>query len=256
VKPWTTLRRPGNKALVFSRFRQPQFGGTEWIAVELAKHAPINYCEAKSDRARERLLQDFSQDPERKVFIGHPKTAGLGLNQLVAANYVIHKEQPVHAKDAKCAKELSLGVATGRKRGGGIGEGQECPFTGGRDKDTRGLAARVVPICNYSGSCPKVGGHLRVNGQEYSWREPLPRASGGTQQSYVPRLAASLTFLGVRSASTQQTWLCTKNSNSSGACPLWGGCLSSYPHFKYDPQQLKLLILAMGKVIHAMGKYF
>jgi SNF2 family DNA or RNA helicase len=84
------IAEAGNKALVFSQFRQPQFGGSEWIAVELAKHAPVNYCEAKSDRARERLLQEFSHDPERKVFIGHPKTAGLGLNQLVAANYVIH----------------------------------------------------------------------------------------------------------------------------------------------------------------------
>lgn len=80
----------GNKALVFSQFRQPQFGGSEWIQDELRDHHPINYAEASNDRLREKFLHDFEDNPERKVFIGHPRTAGLGLNQLVAANYVIH----------------------------------------------------------------------------------------------------------------------------------------------------------------------
>lgn len=80
----------GHKALVFTQFRQPQFGGSEWIADELKQFQPMNYCEAKSDKLQQEFLDDFEQDPERKIFIGHPRTAGLGLNQLVAANYVIH----------------------------------------------------------------------------------------------------------------------------------------------------------------------
>jgi hypothetical protein len=32
----------------------------------------------------------FKDRPEHKVFIGHPRTAGLGLNELVVANYVVH----------------------------------------------------------------------------------------------------------------------------------------------------------------------
>lgn len=80
----------GHKALVFSQFRQPQFGGTEWIKDELQPYNPMNYAEADSDTLRQRYLEAFETDPERKIFIGHPRTAGLGLNQLVAANYVIH----------------------------------------------------------------------------------------------------------------------------------------------------------------------
>jgi SNF2 family DNA or RNA helicase len=80
----------GNKALVFSQFRQPQFGGSEWIADELQEFQPMNYSEADSDKLREQFLTEFESNPERKVFIGHPRTAGLGINQLVVANYVIH----------------------------------------------------------------------------------------------------------------------------------------------------------------------
>ena len=84
------IAEAGNKALVFTQFRQPQFGGSEWIKDELGKYSPVNYCEAKSDKLREEFLQEFSTNPIRQVFIGHPRSAGLGLNQLVSANYVVH----------------------------------------------------------------------------------------------------------------------------------------------------------------------
>jgi SNF2 family DNA or RNA helicase len=84
------IAEAGHKALVFTQFRQPQFGGSEWIADELQEFHPMNYAEADSDKLREQFLGEFESNPERKVFIGHPRTAGLGLNQLVAANYVIH----------------------------------------------------------------------------------------------------------------------------------------------------------------------
>lgn len=84
------IAEAGHKALVFTQFRQPQFGGSEWVADELKGFRPINYCEAKSDKLRQDFLDEFEQDSGRKIFIGHPRTAGLGLNQLVAANYVIH----------------------------------------------------------------------------------------------------------------------------------------------------------------------
>jgi len=50
----------------------------------------LNYSKAAGDRPRRDLLAAFKEKPEHKVFVGHPKTAGLGLNELVAANYVIH----------------------------------------------------------------------------------------------------------------------------------------------------------------------
>ena len=75
---------------MFSQFRKPQFGGSEWMADELKEYQPMNYSKADSDKLREKFLSEFESNPERKVFIGHPWTAGLGLNQLVMANYVIH----------------------------------------------------------------------------------------------------------------------------------------------------------------------
>lgn len=80
----------GDKALVFSQYTDERFAGADWLEKELADFGALNYSKATSDNKRKALLAAFTEKPEHKVFVGHPKTAGLGLNELVAANYVIH----------------------------------------------------------------------------------------------------------------------------------------------------------------------
>ncbi len=79
----------GNKVLIFTQYRQDKFGGTEWLAKELAEFGTLNYSEADSDRKKKEMLRTFEHTPTQRIFLGHPRTAGLGLN-LVAANYVVH----------------------------------------------------------------------------------------------------------------------------------------------------------------------
>jgi SNF2 family DNA or RNA helicase len=80
----------GDKVLVFSQYTDERFAGADWIEKELADFGALNYSKAASDRQRKALLAAFKEKPEHKVFVGHPKTAGLGLNELVVANYVVH----------------------------------------------------------------------------------------------------------------------------------------------------------------------
>ena len=80
----------GDKVLAFSQYTDEQFAGADWIEKELADSGALNYSKAASDRQRKALLAAFKEKPEHKVFVGHPKTAGLGLNELVVVNYVVH----------------------------------------------------------------------------------------------------------------------------------------------------------------------
>jgi len=80
----------GDKALVFTQYRQEDFGGSEWLEKELSKYGALNYGRATSDSKRKALLRAFTTDNTKKTLIGNPRTAGVGLNELVAANYVIH----------------------------------------------------------------------------------------------------------------------------------------------------------------------
>jgi SNF2 family DNA or RNA helicase len=80
----------GDKVLVFTQYRQKDFGGAEWLEHELSEYGTLNYGRANSDSKRQALLHAFTTDNTKKVFIGHPRTAGVGLNELVVANYVIH----------------------------------------------------------------------------------------------------------------------------------------------------------------------
>jgi superfamily II DNA or RNA helicase len=80
----------GDKVLIFTQYRQEQFGGTEWLSKELSLFGTLNYGEGDTDRKRQEMLATFEHDPQKRIFLGHPRTAGLGLNQLVAANYVVH----------------------------------------------------------------------------------------------------------------------------------------------------------------------
>jgi SNF2 family DNA or RNA helicase len=80
----------GDKALVFSQYTDERFAGADWLEKELADFGALNYSKATSDNSRKALLAAFKEKSEHKVFVGHPKTAGLGLNELVVANYVVH----------------------------------------------------------------------------------------------------------------------------------------------------------------------
>jgi hypothetical protein len=80
----------GDKVLIFSQYRNADFGGTEWISSECQEYGPLNYSEANTVRKREKILCDFEMNEEMQIFIGDPRTAGVGLNQLVAANHVVH----------------------------------------------------------------------------------------------------------------------------------------------------------------------
>jgi superfamily II DNA or RNA helicase/HJR/Mrr/RecB family endonuclease len=80
----------GNKVLIFTQYRQEQFGGADWLAKELSEFGTLNYGEAETDRNKQEMLGTFEHNPQKYIFLGNPRTAGLGLNQLVAANYVVH----------------------------------------------------------------------------------------------------------------------------------------------------------------------
>jgi SNF2 family DNA or RNA helicase len=79
-----------DKVLVFTQYRQEDFGGAEWLEKELSNYGALNYGRATSDSKRRDILHAFVNDNTKKIFIGHPRTAGVGLNELVAANYVVH----------------------------------------------------------------------------------------------------------------------------------------------------------------------
>lgn len=79
-----------DKVLIFSQYTDERFAGADWLEKELADFGALNYSNATSDKQRKALLAAFKEKPEHKVFVGHPKTAGLGLNELVVANYVVH----------------------------------------------------------------------------------------------------------------------------------------------------------------------
>jgi superfamily II DNA or RNA helicase len=80
----------GDKCLIFTQYRQKEFGGTDWLEERLPEYSPLNYGTASTDRGREAILREFKDRQEHSVFLAHPKTAGVGLNELVVANYVIH----------------------------------------------------------------------------------------------------------------------------------------------------------------------
>jgi len=80
----------GDKALIWTQFRQAEFGGSDWLAQELHALGCANFSEASTDNQREAVLESFQEDPSVRVLVGNPRSAGVGLNELVAANYVVH----------------------------------------------------------------------------------------------------------------------------------------------------------------------
>ena len=78
-----------DKFLVFTQYRQEQCGGRDYISAKLPEEfGALKYGGTK--KANQKILRDFQNNPESRVFIGHPKVAGVGLNQLTVANQVVH----------------------------------------------------------------------------------------------------------------------------------------------------------------------
>jgi len=79
-----------NKVLVFTQFRDVECGGSEWLEEMLSSFGAVNYCRAGNDHQIKKILHEFATRPEKRIFIGNPRTAGIGLNELKCANYVVH----------------------------------------------------------------------------------------------------------------------------------------------------------------------
>lgn len=80
----------GDKAVVFTQFREPRFGGADWLADQLAEFGALNYGAATSDRRKQDVLRAFELAPGKRVLIGHPRVLGPDVEQLAAANYAVH----------------------------------------------------------------------------------------------------------------------------------------------------------------------
>ncbi len=75
-----------SKALVYSQFKQE---GVHFITQRLAKFHPLTITGDVNAVERDRVVHQFQTDPEARLLVATPKSAGIGLN-LTAANYVFH----------------------------------------------------------------------------------------------------------------------------------------------------------------------
>lgn len=81
------ITQSGHKALVFTQYAG-DFGASR-LAERLAHMGPLQYTGAMSLAARERALEAFRSDPNRRVLILSLQAGGAGLN-LPQASYVFH----------------------------------------------------------------------------------------------------------------------------------------------------------------------
>jgi len=81
----------GERALVFSQYTDGQYG-VRWIARALAGFRPLEYTGAMSAAERQRVVDEFERDPDRRVMALSLRAGGLGLN-LQSASYVFHMDR-------------------------------------------------------------------------------------------------------------------------------------------------------------------
>jgi superfamily II DNA or RNA helicase len=74
-----------DKAIVFSQFLKC---GVDWLAEKFQEHQPLKYIGAMSDLQRERVLCEFKDQGDRRLFL-MTRAGGVGIN-LTMANYVVH----------------------------------------------------------------------------------------------------------------------------------------------------------------------
>ena len=82
------LDEEGHRALLFSQYTDDTFGVAA-IARELAEFRPLTFTGGMSGAARDQAIQEFKENPLRKILILSLRAGGVGLN-LQEASYVFH----------------------------------------------------------------------------------------------------------------------------------------------------------------------
>lgn len=83
-----TLSGEGHRALIFSQYTDRDYGVAA-IGDRLARFEPLSYTGALSSSERDRVIQEFKSQPDRKALILSLRAGGQGLN-LQEASYVFH----------------------------------------------------------------------------------------------------------------------------------------------------------------------
>jgi SNF2 family DNA or RNA helicase len=83
-----TLTAEGHRALVFSQFADERYGAHA-IAEQLQAFHPLLYTGDLSTPERDRVIEEFKKDADRKVLVLSLRAGGQGLN-LQEASYVFH----------------------------------------------------------------------------------------------------------------------------------------------------------------------
>ena len=83
-----SLEATGERALVFTQYTDDQFGAAA-IAKRIERMKPIVYTGAIAPDERDRLVQQFKRDHDRRVMVLSLRAGGQGLN-LQDASYVFH----------------------------------------------------------------------------------------------------------------------------------------------------------------------
>ena len=86
-----TLTAAGNRALVFSQYRQAGFG-VDAVAEALREFRPLTFTGAQVPEERRDIINRFRRDPQHKVLIVSLRAGGVGLN-LQEASYVFHLDR-------------------------------------------------------------------------------------------------------------------------------------------------------------------
>jgi superfamily II DNA or RNA helicase len=88
LRDWlANITATGSKVLVFSQYRE---FGLDFLERKLKDFGCLHYGHAKNDAQRNSIVDAFSKEPQKYVFLANPATAGTGLPDLKVANYVVH----------------------------------------------------------------------------------------------------------------------------------------------------------------------
>ena len=88
LRDWLeNITATGSKVLVFSQYRE---FGLDFLEAKLSDFGCLHYGRAATDAQRNGVIDAFSNDPKKFVFLANPATAGTGLPDLKVANYVVH----------------------------------------------------------------------------------------------------------------------------------------------------------------------
>lgn len=83
-----------SKVVIWSVFVREIEDIVKWCSKLFGKESVVSYYGATSNNDRQIAKERFESDPICRFFIGHPKSGGKGLNQLVAGNYMYWYNRP------------------------------------------------------------------------------------------------------------------------------------------------------------------